>query len=410
VSEAFRGRAWLLVGGQSISTLGDALMLVVLPLAVLDLTGSVLQVSLFFVLTQVPAFVGVLAGTPRRRFAARSLLVAYDLGRAALALGIAALLAVDRGNIYLAYGLVFLAATLTALFHPTRIEYISHIVPEAALTRFNSYDRTLEAVAMAAGAGLGGLAYHALPLPVNFVLDAATFLLSGLSLLALRSPAGAGTHAPAVVATSLRAALSALRRRPVTRYLLGGETLTGVAFGVYTALFVVYVRRYLREGPIVFGNLEMVLAISATLAGFALGIERLRLSNRALVVVGYLGMGLAMLALGFTSTTWPVFPVIAALGVANMCYAVGVRTLLQTSSPPDERVHVFGLESVLSRTAQILGAGLAGVLLTASVLRVNWAIAIAGLLIVAAAVWGLRVLYVPSPGTVDEVEASVAAR
>jgi cellobiose-specific phosphotransferase system component IIC len=74
-------------------------------------------------------------------------------------------------------------------------------------------------------------------------------------------------------------------------------------------------------------------------------------------------------------------------------------------------VHVFGLESVLSRSAQIVGGGAGGVLLTLSILRVNWAIGLAGVAIVAAAVWGMRVLFARSEQAApEEEEAPVATQ
>jgi MFS family permease len=407
--QAFRGRAWLLVGGQSVATLAEALVLVVVPLAVLDLTNSALQVGVVFMLTQAPALLGFLAGAPRRRFGARHLLIVYNAGRAVLMVAIFCVLAVTSDGIHLAYGLIFAAALFTAFFHPTRIEYIAHIVPERGLARFNSYDRTLEAIAMAVGAGLGGLAYHLLPLPLNFLLAAFAFVLSSLLLLGIGSAVVGTAAAPKVVTTSFRTTLVKMLRRPVTRYLLGGETLTGVAFGVYAALFVIYVRGHLGESPIVYGNLEMILGVAAMLTGFALASGRFHISTRVLVVGGYLGMGLAMVLLAFLTTLPPVYPVIVLLGAANMFYAVGVRTMLQATSPPEERVHVFGVESTLSRSAQIVGGGGGGILLTVTVLQVQWAIGLAGVLVIAAAGWGLWVLFAREPKSIPETEAAVAA-
>jgi MFS family permease len=389
--------AWLLVGGQSVSTLGDGLLVVVLPLMVLDVTGSAIQVSIIFILTQLPTFFGTLSGRLRRRFAPRELLVAYDSARAGLLLTMAGLMAISSNLVYVVYVLVFAVGIFTAVFEPTRIEFITYLAPEGALTRFNSYDRTLEALAIAGGAGLAGYLYHLLPVAPIFLVDAGTFAVSALSLLAIRAtPATAGVAGIPAVEASFRAAVAAARRRQATVFLLGGETLTGVAFGMFGATFVVYARRYLHVDSIMYGNFEMVQALAATVTGFYLGAGRLRVSDRGRAVIGYLGMGLAFVCLGLNGDLWPVFPLMVALGLTNMLYAVSVRTLLQTTSPQREVVHVFALESVLSRTAAVVGAAIGGTLVGLSVLRVNWTILAAGSIVIVVAAWGYRVLVAPA--------------
>lgn len=396
-----RANAWLVVGGQAVSTVGDSMLLVVLPLMVLDLTGSPLQVSLVFVLTQLPAFLGFLAGTPRRRFRPRTLLIAYDVLRAGFVLGIAAVLGLGIDLLLPVYGLVFLTNVATMLFRPARIELVTYLAPAGALRRFNSYDRTFEALATAGGAALGGYAYAYLSLPMAFTVAALTFAASALAMLPVRAvwaPSRPGEdRATTVVATSFRAVVASVRRRRVPACLLGGETLTGVSFGIFLAVFVIYSREHLGVSGVTFGQFEMVQALSATAAGVLLGSGRLPLSDRDLAVLGYLGMGLSFLALGVNSVVWVVFPLMVSLGVTNMFYAVAVRTLLQDSCGPQELVHVFALESILSRTALIVGAAAAGAVLTLAAVPVGGILVAAGLIVVVVAAWGHRVLPAPAP-------------
>ncbi|HET8642349.1 MAG TPA: MFS transporter [Pseudonocardiaceae bacterium] len=389
----FARDAWIVVAGQSIATLGDSMLVLVLPLLVLDLTRSPLHVGLVVAVAEVPAFLGFLSGWPRRHLGAQPLLVSYDLSRGVLLVGIAALFWAGAGTLAAVYAVAFLVNLVSTMFRPTRIEFITHVVPEPALRRFNSMDRTLEALAMAAGAGLGGFAYLVLPLPAVFGLCALTFLVSGVSLLALRVPAGAFRGAGAErVRTSFRAAIAAVRRRPVPVCLIGGETVTGMSFGIFLATFVVYAREFLGVDSATFGAFEMVQALAATAAGLLLASGKLGWSDRRLAVLGYLGMGLSMIALGGNDEVWPVFVLMVALGVTNMLYAVSVRTLLQTSASEQELIHVFAAESVLSRSAQIGGAALAGALLTFAAVPVGWMLVVAGLLAAASGVWAYRVL------------------
>jgi MFS family permease len=405
--------AWLVVGGQAMSTVGDSMLLVLLPLVVLDLTGSPLQVSLVVVLTQLPSFLGFLAGRPRRRFGPRRLLVAYDLVRTGLLVAVAAALGLSTGLLPVVYVLVFGTNFVTALFRPTRIELITYLAPASVLRRFNSYDRTFEALATAGGAALGGYAYAYLPLPLSVTVAAATFGLSALALVPVREPAEPpstpatapgepatepGEPAEPGVGASFWAVLTAVRRRAVPAYLLASETFTGLAFGIFLAVFVVYSRRHLGVSPVTFGHFEMVQALAATAAGVLLGSARIPLTDGRLAILGYFGMGATILVLGVNSVVWVVFPLMVSLGVTNMLYAVAVRTLLQNSVARHELIHVFALESILSRAALIAGATAAGAVLSFGAVPVGATLVAAGLIVLAVAAAGYRVLAAPTAG------------
>src|SRR5437762_667597 len=140
----FTRDAWVLIGRQSAAIAGENALLIVLPLAVLATTGSPLQVGLAFVLTRLPALLGVSAGAIRRRLAPRTLLVVCDAGRLLCLLAVAVLLAVDARRLFVAYPLFFAIGAFSVLFRATRIELITHIVPAPSLLSFNSYDRTVE--------------------------------------------------------------------------------------------------------------------------------------------------------------------------------------------------------------------------------------------------------------------------
>ncbi|MFD3257567.1 MFS transporter [Paenibacillus lentus] len=392
----WKRNAWLLIGGQSISIAGDSLMMMVLPLMVLDLTGSVFQVSIVFILTQLPTFFGFLSGTFRRFYRPKILIVSYDFIRFIILL-ITSVFMIFQVSIYAVYVMVFLFNIFSTLFRPTRIEFITHIVPEDSLQRFNSVDRTFEAVAYAIGFGLGGYAYFYLSMPQIFALNSLPFLLSGISLLFMRSKelaeSGAGSQPSDKVKSSFwRTALS-VNKRPMLSFLVYGETLAGLAFGVFMSLFVVYGRQFLGVDSIMLGHLEMVQALAATIAGLLLSFGLLKISERALGFFGYFGMGLSMLLLGVNSMIWMTFLLMTFIGAFNMLYSIGVRTLLQKNSSNKEMIHIFALESILSRSSLIVGSGLAGFILSTTNLTVNWVIFASGILLILVSIWAIRALF-----------------
>ena len=93
---------WPIVVGQAVSLLGDYIAVLALPLFVLELTGSALDLGLTTAFETLPVLLfGFAAGVALDRFAIKRALIIADLGRAGAfaALGVA-------------------VATWTALFSP----------------------------------------------------------------------------------------------------------------------------------------------------------------------------------------------------------------------------------------------------------------------------------------------------
>src|ERR671928_313586 len=89
--------------GQGISFVGDAISMVALVVLVVQITGSAAAVGGALVARLLPTLASPLAGVLADRFDRRVILVASDLARAALVLGI-----VFARDLVVLYGLVFL--------------------------------------------------------------------------------------------------------------------------------------------------------------------------------------------------------------------------------------------------------------------------------------------------------------
>src|ERR1700733_11515528 len=118
-----RRRVTAVVIGQNIATISDSMLLIFIPLMVLGVTRSPVQVAVAYIATQAPALAGGYATVPRRWLSTPPLLIAYDAGRCALMLAVAAVVAVPppRHVLPLVYLLLAAGALLTAWFRPTRI-------------------------------------------------------------------------------------------------------------------------------------------------------------------------------------------------------------------------------------------------------------------------------------------------
>src|SRR5258705_9190894 len=116
----------LLYIGQAISQLGDWFNAVAVYALLLDLTGSATAVAWMLVVQFLPvAIVGPVAGVVVDRVDRRRLMIAADLLRGALILGL--LLVRSREQVWIAYVVMSLTVSATAFFEPARTATIPNL-------------------------------------------------------------------------------------------------------------------------------------------------------------------------------------------------------------------------------------------------------------------------------------------
>src|SRR5215203_3204241 len=173
-------RLWI---GQGTSFVGDAVSMVALVVLVVQVTGSASAVGGALVARLLPTIASPLAGVLADRVDRRVVLVASDLARAVLVLGL--VLARDLATIYV---LIFLMGLARTVFNPTVRAAFPSVVGEGDLTRANALISGTFSVSYAVGPALGGLLVAATGVNEAFVLDAATYLISAAFLSRIPFP------------------------------------------------------------------------------------------------------------------------------------------------------------------------------------------------------------------------------
>jgi hypothetical protein len=209
----------LLVGGMSVSLLGDGLFLVALAWQVYALSNAPTALASVGIAMTIPTIVCLLlGGAVSDRYDRRIVMLSADAVRA-LVLATLAVLSVS-GSLRLwelmAVAVVYGAAT--AFFDPASDALVPQLLPADALAQANSLDQLIRPLALRlAGPAVGGVLVGAIGVGWAFGLDAASFLVSGATLLAM-SPMRRSTDA-ADVADPVRS-----MRREITaglRYVRG---------------------------------------------------------------------------------------------------------------------------------------------------------------------------------------------
>ncbi|HMJ35679.1 MAG TPA: MFS transporter [Baekduia sp.] len=193
----------LLWGGMFVSLLGDGIYLVALPFAVLDLSGSATTLSLVGLAWSI-GMVGFLlaGGLLADRYDKRRQLLIADLVRL-LAVGAVGVLSLSGAlEIWQLIVLSFVFGAGEGLSGPALGSIIPELVPESILVQANSLAQSLRPVGLRlAGPALGGLAVALLDTGGALLVDAGTFAISIVCLLAMRArpPVHDEEHEPLLV-------------------------------------------------------------------------------------------------------------------------------------------------------------------------------------------------------------------
>ncbi|WP_238017311.1 MFS transporter [Dactylosporangium sp. AC04546] len=185
-----RGRDFrLLWTGMSTSLIGDGILLVALAWQVYALSGAPAAMSVVGFALSLPQVVTLLfGGVVSDRFDRRKIMLGTDLVRGAVLTVLAALSLTGGLQLWHIVGLVAVYGAASGFFGPAFDSLVPQIVPPDELVQANALDQFVRPAAMQmAGPSLGGILIAVGGSGLAFAVDAATFAVSALCLLLMRS-------------------------------------------------------------------------------------------------------------------------------------------------------------------------------------------------------------------------------
>jgi MFS family permease len=229
-------------------------------LLIYTLSATAMDVAWVRVAEIAPGIVlGMAAGMVVDRVPRRKLLLLTDVGRTLVAFGIPVLL-ITR---HLTLSLVIIAAGLLSIastaFAAAFDAYLPVLVPEEVLLKANAAFSALGAVAEVAGFGVAGILFDWLHAAAAFTVDAASFMVSALSLALIRQrePRRPSSDTDALDGHRLSMAegFHWLKRQPLVARLAVLDCVNSIFFGVSGAVYMLYISRTLHVAPAVQGIL-----------------------------------------------------------------------------------------------------------------------------------------------------------
>ncbi len=376
--------------GQTVSLCGSEVTALALPLtAVLVLKAGPAQMGVLRAIESVPALlVALLAGIWVDRVRRRPLLIGANLGRAALlgSIPLAASLGLLRLDVL--YVVAFAAGTLAVIFSVAYSAFLPSLVAPEHLVEGNTKLEMSRSVAQIVGAGLGGSLVQLLTAPIAIAVDALSFVISALSIAAIRAPEArpAPRDDRRGVRGEIGEGLRLMGGDGLLRALTGSTAVINLFAGVQNTLYVLYAIRDLHLSPVLLGLVGAIYSVCGLL-GAALGGRVVRRRGLGPTMTG------AALLIGVSSLLLPAAigpsPASVALfasgmglmGIGDRVYNINASSLRQAVTPPGAQGRVAASMRMVILGGQVVGAFLGGLLGGWIGLRPMLAVAGAGMLL-----------------------------
>ena len=289
-------------------------------LTAVTLSASATEVGLVNAARWAPYLLfGLMAGVLVDRRRRKPVMVGMDLGRAVLLGAIPLLYALDRLSVAALCACVFAFGVLSLFFEAANHSYVPQLVPRELLNA--GYARVGQADALAGSTGplLAGILIRLVGAPLAVLVDAVSYLVSGLLLSTVRAHdpvPDRGTRRSLV--TELREGLAWVYRHRILAPIALTSHLMLLFNTVVSTVFVVFALRDLRIGSFGLGVTYACAGLGGVLGGSFSARAAGRFDVGAVLIVGRVVAAVGWLPLILAQRgTWALVSVSSAFFVVS---------------------------------------------------------------------------------------------
>jgi MFS family permease len=391
----------LLFLGRSISFLGSSMAPIALAFAVLDLTGSAIDLGLVVGAgSAANVLLLLVGGVWADRLRRNRVMVAADIATGA-AQGLAAILLISgRAEVW---HLAVLSAAMGAgfaFFGPASTGIVPEIVPNDQLQEANALLRLSRDATRVGGAVVGGAMVALIGPALAVGVDAATYIVSAMLLGAMRLPAGSEARMRNFVAELAQGWSAFWTRTWLWATVLGFMVINAFWAGSTGVLVPVVADRDL-GGPAVLGILSGSIGAGLVLGG----VLALRITVARPLLTACAAITLAAPYFVLVAIPAPLIVLAAAAvlaGAGQSVFGILWHTTLQSEVPRELISRVSAYDQLGSFAVIPIGAALAGPASEAvgvSTLLVATAVVLAAVCLVLIATPAIRQVAVSTPAT-----------
>lgn len=358
----------IFIGGQVTSLMGDGLALLAIPLLVLSLTRNPVLAAL----SAAPRTIGyVVAGLPAGvivdRLNPRYVMMSMDVIR----FGVFALLAVLGLNhqlrVWMVLVLAFVAAAAGVFFETALAVTVRDLVDDHQLLAVNSVLELANQLSIIVGPGIVGILAATIGLMPALLVNAATFVVSLVTLFAVRR-SGRQVAATAGLWAALRRmrvdlveGLGYLRAEPLMLVL----ALLSAGLNLFLAaesLEVFFGKQLLHLDAVQIGIVMGAGGVGGIAAALCTPLLGRRVAEPVLIALGGGAMAISLVGVGLAWSALTLSLANLVAGFASVVAVIAIRSLRQRLVPRELLGRTTGTARMIALSAGPLGVLLAGTL------------------------------------------------
>ncbi|TDD73984.1 MFS transporter [Actinomadura darangshiensis] len=285
----FRHRDFrLLWVGQTAGKAGSSVSSVALPLvAVVTLGASTFQVALLSAAAWLPwPLIGLPAGAWVDRLPRRPVMLACDLVALLLFLSVPVAAWLDRLTIGHLLAVALGAGTASVFFQTAYQVYLPCLLERGDLVEGNAKVQASEAAAQVGGPGVAGLVAQLAGAVNALLIDAASFLVSALCLLAIRArePRPERARHGGTLRREIGQGIRFVVRDPYLRVLTLFSAFSNIGLAGYQSILAVFLVREVGVSPGMVGGLAAATGLGGVIGAASSAVARRFGSARSLLI------------------------------------------------------------------------------------------------------------------------------
>ena len=340
----------ILWAGMTVSLLGDGIFLVALAWHVYSIRNAPSALSLVGIAMTIPTIVFLLpGGVISDRLDRRTIMLLSDLVRAVAIGAMAALTLAGSGALWEIAALSMLYGVGTAFFTPAFEAVIPDLLPSADLPAANSLDQFVRPIALRlAGPAAGGALIGLLGAGAAFAVDAGSFVVSALTVLAI-APTPRRGEVDARLLDDIRSGLQFIRGRVWIWGTLVSAAIAYLLFLGPTEVLLPYlVKNDLHDSARTLGLVFAAGGVGAVGSAVVMGQRQQPRRHITFIYATWTLATLAVAGYGLATAAWQVMVACLAFNALETAGTIVWATLKQRHVPATMLGRVSSLDWLIS--------------------------------------------------------------
>ncbi|MEK6287638.1 MAG: MFS transporter [Acidobacteriota bacterium] len=352
-------RLWL---AQMVSVFGDFLAIfAVLSYVSFNLHATAAEVTGISVAFMIPfAVIGPVAGVFVDRWNVKRTMIASDLIRAALAVGL-----VFTATLGQVYAILFLLSVVSAFFFPAQTVTLRTVVPPEGLLAANSLTQQAFQIMRIVSPALAGAMVGWFGASSCYYIDSLSFIVSAsliATLVIARAPVAPtkDSHPLKSVLNDLMAGVTFIFTDATISFVIMAMAAGMFAISCFGPLIAVYVRDELHAGSLAFGIINALIGVGMIAGTLLMSRFAQKVSKTHLALWGLLTMGAFVVVLAAFKSIAAASISMFGVGVGVVFVFVSAQTLMQGHTPIELIGRVSGSFMAVLSIAQLIGLVFSG--------------------------------------------------